>query len=84
MKYYTMLHITGAYLLTIILSTTKLIQNQFCRNKQEANYYITLTLSYDKKSFRNADVKKGFGKCFLILKNIENKFLANSSKQPLF
>ena len=59
-------------------------QNQFCRNKQEAIYYVTVTLSYDKKSFRNADVKKGFGKRFLISNNIENKFLANSLRQPLF
>ena len=56
------------------------MQNQFCRNKQEAIYYVTVTLSYDKKSFRNADVKKGFGKCFLISNYIENKFLPNSLK----
>ena len=48
--------------------------------KQEVTYYVTVTFSYDKKSFRNADVKKGFEKCFLISNNIENKFLANSLK----
>ena len=64
----------------IVYNKTNSVQNQFCRNKQEAIYYVTVTLSYDKKSFRNADVKKGFGKCFLISNNIENKFLANSLK----
>ena len=59
---------------------TNSVQNQLCRNKHEAIYYVTATLSYDKKSFRNADVKKGFIKCFLISNNIENKFLANSLK----
>ena len=60
------------------IDKTNSVQNQFCRNKQEAIYYVTVTLSYDKKSFRNADVKKGFGKCFLISNIVENKFLANS------
>ena len=61
----------------IVYNKTYSAQNQFCWNKQEAIYYVRVTLSYDKKSFRNADVKKGFGKCF-ILNNIENNFLANS------
>ena len=64
----------------IVHDKTNSVQNQFCPNKQEAIYFVTVTLSYDKKSFRNADVKKGFGKCFLISNNIENKFLANGSK----
>ena len=64
----------------IVHNKTNSVQNQFCRNKQEAIYYVTVTLSHDKKSFRNADVRKGFGKCFLILNNIENKFLENSLK----
>ena len=50
----------------IVHNKTNSVQNQFCRNQQEAIYYVTATLSYDKKSFRNADVNKGFGKCSLI------------------
>ena len=55
-------------------------QNQFSakpilsEQKKEAIYYVTVTLSYDKKSFRNADVKKDFGKCFLISNNTEKNF----------
>ena len=64
----------------IVYNKTNLVRNQFYRSKQEAICYVTGTLSYDKKSFRNADVKKGFGKCFLTSKNNENKFLANSLK----
>ena len=64
----------------IVHNKTNSVQNQFCRNKQEAVYYVTVTLSYDKKSFGNADLKKGFRKCFLTSDNIENKFLANSLK----
>ena len=40
----------------IVHNKTNSVQNQFCRNKQEAIYYVTVTLSYDKKSFRNAYV----------------------------
>ena len=61
----------------IVYNTTNSVQNQFCPNKQEGIYYDSVTLSCDKKSFRIADVKKGFGKCFLNSSNIENKFLAN-------
>ena len=43
-------------------------------------FYKRFTLSYDKKSLRNAGVEKGFGKCFLISNNIKNKFLPNSLK----
>ena len=64
----------------IVHDKTNSVQNQFCPNKQEAIYYVTATLSYDKKSFRNTDDKKGFGKCFLISNNIENKILTNSLK----
>ena len=64
----------------IVHNKTNSVQNQFCRNKQEAIYNVTVTLSHDKKLFGNADVKKGFGKCFLISNNNENKFLANSLK----
>ena len=64
----------------IVSNKTNSVQDQFCRNNQEAICYVTVTLSYDKKSFRNADVKRGFGKCFVISNNIENKFLANSLK----
>ena len=42
----------------IVHNKTSSVQNRFCRNKQEVIYYVTATLSYDKKSFRNADVKK--------------------------
>ena len=55
------------------LITSKFIQ-------QEALDYVTVPLSYDKKSFRNTDDKKGFGKCFLISNNIENKILTNTLK----
>ena len=58
----------------IVRNKTNLVQSQFCQNKQEAIYYVTATLSYDKKLFRNADVKKAFKKCFLISNNNENKF----------
>ena len=75
-----MQHVTGVFLLTIILFATKPIQDQFYRNKQKAIYYVTVTLSCNKKSFKNADVKKGFGKCFPILNNTKTKFLANSLK----
>ena len=67
----------------IVHNKTNSVQNQFCQNEQEAIYYVAVTLSYDKKSFRSADVKKDvkcFGKCFLTSNNIENKFLANSLK----
>ena len=63
----------------IVHNKTNSVQNQSCWNKQEAIYYVTVTLSYNKISFRNADVKKGFGK-FFISNNIENKFLTNSLK----
>ena len=43
-------------------------------------FYKRSTLSYDKTSFRNPDVKKSFEKCFLVSNNIENKFLAISLK----
>ena len=64
----------------IVHNKANSVQSQFCRGKQEAIYYVTVTLSYDKKSFRNADVEKGFEKCFLFSNNIENQFLANSLK----
>ena len=48
-------------------------------SEQTRSYLLRHSNSYDKKSFRNADVKKGFGKCFLISSDIENKLLANSS-----
>ena len=71
-------HVTRVYLLTIILFATKPIQNQFSAKPILSEQ--TRTLFYDKKSFRNADVRKGFGKYFLIQNNIENEFLANSLK----
>ena len=52
----------------IVHTKTNSVQNQFCRNKQEAIYDVTVTLSYDKKSFRNADFLKRLGKMFSYFK----------------
>ena len=52
----------------IVYNKTNSLQQQFCRNKQEAIYYDTVTLSYYKKSFRNADVKKRLRKMFSCFK----------------
>ena len=64
----------------IVYNKTNSVQNQFCRNTQEAIYYLTVTLSYDKNHSEIQMLKKGFGSCFLILNNIENIFSANSLK----
>ena len=50
------------------------LQNQFCRNKKEAIYYVTVTLSYDKKSFRNADLKKASENVFLFQMTLKINF----------
>ena len=52
----------------IVHNKTNLVANQFCGNKQEAIHYVTVTLSYGKKSFRIADVKKKIRKMFSYFK----------------
>ena len=58
----------------IVHNKTNLVQNQFWRNKQEAIYYVAVTLSYDKKSLRNADVKKGSKNVFSFQITLKTNF----------
>ena len=49
----------------IVHNKTNSVQNQFCRNKQEAIYYVTATLSYDKNHSEMRMLKKASENVFL-------------------
>ena len=72
----------GVQLSGITCPTEKLLQCTLNRRLSQVagSFYKTFTLSYDKKSLRNAGVEKDLGKCFLISNNIKNKFIAYSLK----
>ena len=58
----------------IVHNKTNSVQNQFCRNKQEAIYYVTVTLSHDKNHSEMQMLKKALENVFLFQMTLKINF----------